>query len=58
MFPNDTIIVKSVEDAGMCVNDWRENDERRKTGCSETQGIPRRASMRKNTGLQGERPEI
>jgi hypothetical protein len=58
VFANDIIIVRSVEDAGMCVKDWWENAGRRKKECSETPGIPLRASMRKNTGLQGGRPEI
>jgi len=30
VFPNDAIRVKSVEDAGMCVNDWWKIAERRK----------------------------
>jgi hypothetical protein len=58
VFPNDAIIVKSGEDVGMCVNDWWKAVERGKTECSEIPGIPRKASMRKNKGLQGERPEI
>jgi len=40
------------------VNDWWKTAERRKTEISETPGIPQRVSMRKNKGLQDERPEI
>lgn len=58
MFPNDAFIVKSVEDAGMCVNDWWNIAERRNTESSKTPGIPHKVSMRKNKGLQDERPEI
>jgi hypothetical protein len=32
--------------------------DRRRTESSETPGVPHRISMRKNKGLQDERPEI
>ena len=57
MCPNYTFIVQSAEDAALCVKDWWKSADRRKMDCSETQGIPHKASTRKNTGLQDEKPE-